>query len=385
MKKRVGVWLLLLLLALPSCAFAEYDALAMEAWLARFCDALMQLPAKGDPQQTADPARPGEYLLEYDFGTVTAVTPDMPAAQEIREIDVRTPQVTDARGMRVGMTLAEVLQGAHVGRSNTQLYVLSTQDAGYGFAWAYLGAHGVYGAEYISYGGEGAAMKEYTLTYVVDESGVVSAIRVKCADATQAQAQQAMNTAEEIALRQRGEVYAIANSADALAWADMQLMGVHVLGMPVDALVTALGEPVEVQTLAQGQGRLLLYEGMTAMLRLNEQTGEEIVSGVSASGAAAIGPRGLCVGMSVQEAASLFLCEEDVYAVGGVMYMHGEAAGEAPYGELLRGTLDDEVILRYVTDRPSVGTGAVLEVGVRDGAVTHWHFFDETEAAYDGV
>ena len=380
MKRKLCAALAAALLWLPALAFgSEYDAQVMEQWLDRFCQALVSVPMLGDPALTADPARPGEYLLEYEFGTVTAVHTKAASAQDIVEIDVRTPQVTDARNMRVGMTLGEVLSGVYVGKSNTQLYVLGTQEAGLGFSWAYLGQSGVYGVEYITYGGEGAAMKEYTLTYLVDESGVVSAIRVKCAQATQAQAQQAMRTAEEIALRQRGEVYAVKNSESALEWADLQMMGRHMLEKPVDELVGQLGEPVEIQALAQGQGRLLLYEGVTITLGLNEMTGEEVVTGVSASGAAVRGPRGVYTGMSVQEAASLFRCDEDIHAVGGVLYMDGEAAGEPPYGELIRGGSASEAILRYTTNRLSVGKTAVLEIGVRNGTVTHWHFFDEEE------
>ena len=385
MKKTLLAALLAALLLLPASALGgEYDAQEMEAWLARFCEALAPLKMLGDPQMTADPSRPGEYLLEYSFGTVIATAADAPGVGEILEIDVRTSQVTDARGMRVGMTLDEILAGHRIGRSNTQLYVLGTQEAGLGFSWAYLSGNGVYGVEYITYGGNGAAMKEYTLTYIIDEAGAVSSIRVKAAQASQAQAQQAMNTAEEIALRQRGEVYAVANEKPALMYADLQLMGQPVLGKPVADLVFLLGEPVEIQPLQEGRGRLLLYEGVTVQLALQEQTGEEVVVGVSASGAAVTGPGSVCVGMSVQEAASLFRCDEDTYAVGGILYMEGEAAGEAPYGELRRGEISGEAMLRYMANRPEVGRAAVLEIGVRDGVVTHWYFFDEREDGYAG-
>ena len=200
MKRGIGLVLAAMLCLSGACALAqEYDAQVMTAWLSRFCEALVQLPLQGDPQRTADPARPGEYLLEYGFGTVTARTAALVQPEDVLEIDVRTPQVTDCRGMRVGMTLGEVTGGQRIGRSSTQLYVLGTQEAGIGFSWAYLGESGVYGVEYITYGGSGAEMTEYTLTYVLDAAQTVSAIRVRCAETTQAQAEQAMRTAEEIA------------------------------------------------------------------------------------------------------------------------------------------------------------------------------------------
>lgn len=380
-------WRILALTALLvlacACAMAqEYDAEVMTAWLDRFCDALEALPVTGDPRQTADPARPGEYLIEYEFGTVTARVPEAVRGGDILEIDVRTQQVTDCRGMRVGMTLDEVTGGQAIGRGSTQLYVLGTQEAGIGFSWAYLGESGVYGVEYITYGGKDADMTEYTLTYVLDAEQRVSAIRVRCAGTTQAQAEQALRTAEEIAARQQGEVYAVKNDAPVLAEADLTVMGVRALGTQVADLVSALGEPVEVQALDIGHGRLLLYEGAAAQLGLNEQTGEEVVCGVSASGTDIAGPRGLCVGMSVQEAAALFRCDEDVYAVGGTLYMEGEAAGEPPFGELTRS--GEGTTLRYAAALAS-GKTAVLEIGIRDGAVAYWHFFDDPEAEYAGI
>lgn len=384
MKKWMSMVLAAALMIAGTTALAqEYDAQIMETWLDRFCQALATLPMNADPSKTADPARPGEYLLEYDFGTVTADTQDSVSREDILEIDVRTENVVDCRGMRVGMTLDEVTGGRQIGRSSTQLYVLGTQEAGIGFSWAYLDAQGdAYGVEYITYGGEGAAMKEYTLTYVLGEDGRVSAIRIRCADTTQAQAEQARSTAEEIAERQVGEVYALQNDNTMLQAQDLTVMGVAALGTQVAELVSALGEPVEVQTLEGSRGRLLLYEGAAVELKLNEQTSEEIVCGVSASGTGVLGPRGLLVGMSVQEAAELFRCDADVYAVGGVLYMEGEAAGEPPYGELVR--TGNQVALRYLTMLPS-GQTAVLEVGVESGIVTYWHFFDDVEDEYAGI
>lgn len=383
MKRGICLLLTAVLCLAGGCAQAqEYDAQVMTAWLARFCDALAQLPVLGDPQRTADPARPGEYLLEYGFGAVTSRAAQDVQGGDILEIDVRTQQVTDCRGMRVGMTLGEVTGGQRIGRSSTQLYVLGTQEAGLGFSWAYLGDGGVYGVEYITYGGEGAQMTEYTLTYVLDEAQTVSAIRVRCAQTTQAQAEQAMRTAEEIASRQLGEVYAVQNSAAMLEADDLTVMGVRALGTQVADLVAALGEPVEVQELERGRGRLLLYEGAAVELCLNEQTGEEVACGVSASSPDVAGPRGLCVGMSVQEAAALFRCDEDVYAVGGTMYMEGEAAGEPPCGELIRE--GGETVLRYAAALPS-GHTAVLSAGVTDGMIAYWHFFDNQEAGHDGI
>ena len=383
MKRKLCYFLLMTALLLPVCAFGEYDAGQMQTWLVRFCEALPALSQQGDPGLTADPARPGEYLLQYAFGTVVAKAPVNPQPEDIIEIQVRTQQVTDCRGMRVGMALQEVTGGAKIGRSSTQLYVLSAQEAGLGFAWAYLGDSGVHGVEYITYGSEDAGVTEYTLTYVLDEQQQVSAIRIRCAPATQAQAQQAMDTVEEIAQRQWGEVYAVRNTESVLTAQDMQVTGIRALGLAAWELVGKLGEPVEVQTLPAGQGRILLYEGAAISLKLDEMTGEEVVVGVNVSGFDVAGPRGVSVGMSVQEAASLFRCDEDVYAVGGTLYLEGEAAGEAPFGELVCGELTGEALLRYAAVGPT-GRTEMLEIGVKESTVVYWRFFVSEEDTNDG-
>ena len=84
MKRGICLVLTAFLCLAGVCAQAqEYDAQVMTSWLARFCDALAQLPVLGDPQRTADPARPGEYLLEYEFGMVTSR-----AAEHVQPEDV---------------------------------------------------------------------------------------------------------------------------------------------------------------------------------------------------------------------------------------------------------------------------------------------------------
>ena len=276
-----------------------------------------------------------------------------------------------------------MLSGTAVEPSNTQLYVLSTQEAGLGFSWAYLGEGGVYGVEHITYGGDETAMKEYTLTYVIDDAQRVSAIRIRCAPTTPAQAQQAMDTAEEIARRQRGGLYAQRNDAAVMDAADLEVMGVSVLGIQVSDLIRLLGEPVEIQALPANGGRLLLYEGAAIELMLDEQTGEEVVCGVSASASDVIGPRGLLVGMGVREAAALFACDQDVYAAGGVLYARSGAAGRAPYAELVRSDLSGEAKLRYVAEGGQAGT-VVLEISMQDAMVRNWHFYAEREAMRRG-
>ncbi len=380
MKKRIGWIALLLTLCLPGGAAraARLDGQTVEAWLTRLEQTLSSRQTLNDPGETVDPARDGQALFSYDFGTVVAASQDAPRAQEIVQVDIRTDALADCTGLRVGMTLEDALGGAQVSGGETQLCVLDIWTDGPGWRWAYTGEDGVYGVETVTYGGEAAALREYTLTCLID-GGLISGIRLRVCAATQADAQAGLRTAQEIADRQRGEVYARTNSAETFAEQDMQVMGAPAIGVAVEKLVARIGEPLQVQTLPGG--RLLVYAGAAAELGLNEQTGEEIVLSVSATGETLEGPRGLRVGMSVQEAAALFACRQDVYASGGVLYLEGEAMGEPPFGELTRG--DGGAQLRYLCLRENGQTG-VLEIGAQAGLVAYWRLSGEERRAADG-
>ena len=151
-RKRFAALTAAILTALSGAALAqEYDAQQAKSWMAQFAQALLQFSPINDPAQTLDPARPGEYLQEYEFGTVQAATSGTPTAAQIEEIDVSTAQVTDARGVRVGMTLSEALGGLSIPQAEGNLAVVSTQETGVGWCWAYLGEDGVYGVEWLTY------------------------------------------------------------------------------------------------------------------------------------------------------------------------------------------------------------------------------------------
>lgn len=372
----------LALVLFPLCAFAQYDAETARGWLESFCASIAQTMPVNDVSATADPARAGEYLLEYPFGTVIAKNPQSPAADEILRVELTGGDVTDCRGLSVGQTLEDVIAGREIGASETPLYVLATQDTGYGWSWAYVGDDGVYGVEYITYGGDELAMKEYTLTYVIVDD-TITAIRMQMADATLALAEDGLRTAEEIAGRQLGEVLAVENTQPAFDEADMTIAYRRAVGVPVEELIALIGEPQEIQNLPDGEGRLLVYAFCAAELWFDEMTGVEKVCSISCVAQDVTGPRGLTVGMTIAQAAALFRCDGSVFSTGGPLYLAGEAQGEAPCGELIPGE-SGQFTLRYACVMPGGETG-VLNIGAADGVVTHWHLHMETaEAAYGG-
>lgn len=373
---------LVTLLCMPQAL--AYDAEAARTWLVSFAEALADLEPLNDPMETADPAHAGEYLFEHTFGMVLSSVPQSPEAENIIEIDISTAQVTDCRGVRVGMPLSAALDGAQINATQASLAVLTTQDAGLGWSWAYVSESGVYGVEYITYGGEGVDMHEYTLTYMIDENRTISGIHMRVSQATQAQAEDGMRIAEEIASRQMGEALAIKNEQEIMNEDDLSVMGFIKLNSPVADFVSVLGEPIEVQVLPGSSGRLLIYEGAVLTLGFDEYTGEELVTGVSVNGTGMIGPRGLCVEMSVQEATSLFRCDADVNAMGGMLYsIDDPEAGGTAYGEMLakeNGTL----LVRYACLTAS-GNRSTLEIGVENGMVNYWQMYQGTQDVQDVI
>ena len=78
----------LALLLFAPCAWAQYDAQTAQNWLEQFAAEIAKMQPVGDAEATADPARAGEYLFEYPFGTVVARSKDAPAAHEILRVEL---------------------------------------------------------------------------------------------------------------------------------------------------------------------------------------------------------------------------------------------------------------------------------------------------------
>ena len=83
---------------------------------------------------------------------------------------------------------------------------------------------------------------------------------------------------------------------------------------------------------------------------------------------------------SVQEAAALFRCDADVTGLGGTLYLEGEAEGDAPYGVLQ--VQPGWQLLRYAC-LTSRGETALLDIGIRDGAVAYWIMHTDEEGMQD--
>ena len=89
MRRKLPALLMTALLLIPirGALGQEYHAQAAVNWMEEFTRALAALSIVNDPAQTADPSRPGEYLMEYEFGTVLARSVPPSLAEDILEID----------------------------------------------------------------------------------------------------------------------------------------------------------------------------------------------------------------------------------------------------------------------------------------------------------
>ena len=65
--------------------------------------------------------------------------------------------MTDCRGTRVGASLQDALGGIQIPQTDANLAVLSVQESGIGWCWAYVGDGSVYGVEELSMSGFSAA------------------------------------------------------------------------------------------------------------------------------------------------------------------------------------------------------------------------------------
>ena len=382
MKLRLVFLCLLAMILSSAYAGAEFDAQVAREWLERFAGEVAAIQPRNDVMTTIDPARPGEYLFEYDFGTVISKKPENLGADDILCVEFTSSAAVDCRGLKVGQTLEDVIGGRDISVGSIPITMLSTQESGYGWSWAYASGGSVFGVEYITYGGE-TVFKEYTLTYVID-AGRISAIRLKIADATQAQAIEGQRTAEEIAGKQFGELAAWENDQTELSRNDLTLNGRLVVGIAVEEIISLLGEPNEIQVLPDGEGRMLVYDFCAVELMFDEMTGVEIVRSVICVEPSMSGPRGVRVGMDAQEASGLLRCDNNVYSSGGTLYLAGEAQGIAPYGELIPGD-KGQYVLKYTCELND-GKIGMLNIGITDGKVQHWRLSmtDEKETAYGG-
>ena len=370
---------LLLSLFLVTAQADEYDAVMAEDWLMNLAGYLSGVQPLNDPRETGDLSRPGEYLLQYDFGTVMTKGETEPKRGSIVEVTMETAKIADCLGHTVGMRLADLNIPA-AQEPAFPLTLVSMQQSGIGWLWVYANDGKTYGVEWVSYRLDSSQATEMVLTYTVAE-GIVTAIRIRKNEMTADEAMANLSSVGELDETQRASARAERNDQPAFSEQDATLNGTRILAQPVDRLSGLQETPESTQTLPAGQGRLLLYDGLIVSCNLEEQTGVETVYGVTAVKEKYAGPRDIRVGMTVSEVLNRFRCDRTVTTAGGTLYLEETDPDQLPQGKLVRFDENEESLIYGCRAN---GQGLWLEVTIRNERVNAWRMYMDSRTEMAG-
>ena len=365
--------LLVLSFFLVTAQAEEYDAVMAEDWLLNLAGYLSNVSPLNDPLETGDLSRPGEYLLQYDFGTVITREETEPKRGSIVEVTMETAKIADCLGHTVGMRL-EALNIPATQNPAFPLTLVAMQQSGIGWLWVYAKDGETYGVEWVSYRMDSDQATEVVLTYTVEE-GIINRIRVRKNEMTAEEAMANLSSVGELDETQRASARAVQNDQPAFSEQDATLNGTRVLSEPVDRLGGLLDSPESSQTLPAGQGRLLLYDGLIISCNLEEQTGVETVYGVTAAKEKYAGPRDLRVGMTLTEILERFRCDRTVTTAGGTLYLEESDPDQLPQGKLVSFDENEESLIYGCRAGERI---LWLEVTFRNERVSAWRMYTDT-------
>lgn len=369
MVKRIWLLTLIICICLSAAVAEEYSARLAEDWLLNLADYLAGFETINDPTETGDLSRPGEYLLQYDFGTVVLRGETIPKRGAIVEVTMETPKIADCLGHAVGMNISDL----GIPGLNNPVYPLtlaSMQQEGIGWLWIYSTDGIPYGIEWVSYDLESAETTETVLTYSVRD-GVITAIHARRSEMSESEALANLASVAELDATQRASARAEKNDLPALSLDDAVINGTALMRKSIDHLAQVIGDPDSSQNLPAGQGRLLLYDGLIAACNLEEQTGVETLRGFTVVSDIYTGPRNIRIGMALRETAALFRADRTVTSAGGTLYEERTASGLFE-GQLVRFEENEETLVY----RCESGEDALwLEMTFQNEQMTAWRLY----------
>ena len=359
----------LFLFCLPVLAFGElsFDAVKGMDWMLNLSDYLMGETPLNDPVETGDLSRPGQYLLQYDFGTVITEGTMQPSRGCIAEATMETSKIADCLGFTVGMNI-EAIGDARILEPLYPLTLISMQQEGIGWMWVYGKEGHPYGIEWVSYQMEEEKATEVTLTYTV-ENQVIKTIRIKQTPMTREEAMGNLESVGEMNQAQSSQAKVIKNQEAAFSGADALLNGESFLSVEVYRIIARLGEPESVQSLPGSQGRLLLYPGAVFSCNLEEMTGVERIDALTVASDAYTGPREVQVGMTLNAVAALFRSDHTISSAGGTLYQ--EARNQ---GQLVRYDAGEETLIYRASEQERE---IVFEMSFREERMVSWRIYTE--------
>ena len=367
---------LLLSFLLVTAQADGYDADVAEDWLLNLAGYLSGIPPLNDPTETGDLSRPGEYLLQYDFGTVITQGETEPKRGSIVEVTMETAKIADCLGHTVGMRI-EDLNIPETQNPMFPLTLVSMQQTGIGWLWIYGNDGKTYGVEWVSYRMDGDQATEMVLTYTVAED-IITSIRIRRNKMTADEAMGNLSSVGELDETQRASSRAVRNNQPAFSAKDTTLNGTLIIAKPVDHLAGLLESPESTQTLPAGQGRLLLYDGLIISCNLEEQTGVETVYGVTAVKEKYTGPRAIQVGMTLSEILERFRCDRTVTTAGGTLYQDDADPENLCQGKLVCFDENEESLIYGCRVE---GQGLWLEVTFQNERASGWRVYLDSQMA----
>ena len=299
-------------------------------WLQGFAEGLRDMEAEPERTRARDYIQGAGRTFRYAFGSVHTRTKEGVRAEAIDEIRITSPEIVDYRDAYVGLSLAGAARAAAVGPEDEPAAAVLADEKSGTVLWAHSEKGVLTELEWVCYAPDADGVACYSAGYLLDEAGRVTEIALRFDSLSREDAGEAMEAASRM-YRER-LLSGVALRAD-----EGEIGGARVLGRPVDVLIGVLGDPVRVVP-AQG-GRVLVYDGATVSLALEEETGEEIVRRVEVRSRAIEGPRGLRAGIPLRQAVRLF--RHEGYSGGpGLLYREGAAffgeLAEVPDGRTLR-------------------------------------------------
>ena len=365
---RILILCLWMTLAVAAAQIELLDEVNAERWLISLADSCNLMPPQNDPARTADPAHPDTFLFQYPFGIIKTRGTDKMQKDQILEVNLRTRDVADPFGRHVGDLMTPFINEGTV--FSGTLHLLGLQEAGHAWCWGLSDGQSLCGIEWNTYVpsvDQQAVL--YSLSYTLSQNQEITEMTFSQVLLTQLQAEADLAAAVAYRDQQKG------SEGTPPAPEELTLNGRPVLDIQASELVAALGEPAEVQDLPNGQGRMLLYDGMVAQLGLNVLSGEEVVRQVVVYGENLEGPRGIRIGMDAASVLTLLTGKTETALREDVLYRQEDSQGNIFGAEVIQnGT--DLLQLRVWTVHTD-HTSTVLSVDFREGRLLQFSLSHE--------
>ena len=325
------------------------------------------------------------YAFLYSFATLYYAQPD--SQSQLRGLSVTEESLDTPRGIRLDAPV-EMLLNAYGWQnpslagdeSFAALYVLDQMPQNAYWAWAQRGAEvqSVQCAIHAACGED--AYTDTGIRYTV-ANGLVTGIQVYGLDGTipGAEVESNLKTVQELS-RQSTAILGVTqrNEQAPFAQGDLQFSHIDFLTLTDAGATRAFGEPVG-ETWAQDDAQTWLhsveFEGVSVVFSCDANKQNPRLDTIAVSDASYAGPRGVSVGMSLEDVTALFCADGSGKTRGTQALLYGD--GETPpFGTLERS--GSAATLRYgATVQRADGTAAhvSLHLTFESDVLTEWMIF----------